>query len=60
MISNSGFEVRQRPGWWGEEEGRGNHLWLERASKGVTGRDERRHRMSNDEKVRKAVTQQNL
>ena len=43
-----------------KEEGRGNHLWLERASKGVTGRDERRHRMSHGEKVRKAVTQQNL
>ena len=44
----------------GAEEERGNHLWLERASKGVTGRDERRHRMSHDEKVRKVVTQQNL
>ena len=45
MISNSGFEVRQR--LRRRRRGRAATCGRQIASKGVTGRDERRHRMSH-------------
>ena len=45
MISNSGFEVRQR--LRRRRRGRAATCGQQIASKGVTGRDERRHRMSH-------------
>ena len=52
MISNSGFEVRQRPGWWGKG---GGERQPPVARKGVKGRHRPRRKASQDVTRRKGA-----